>query len=156
VVVISPATYNSEIGRALCGEQLVITSEYMEWQNDLLLQKFRSRGNIFYDKSILFPDLPANDELSRLFGIVLGRIGCSREHSGSLNSCDFVVYREITCPIKHGFEEILDNVHKPSYVAPFLLTYSNLIGLLYKLCTRHGGDANSLEVLNTLSSKLQA
>ena len=156
MVVISPATYNSEIGRALCGEHLFITSEYMEWQNALLLQRFRSRGNIFYDKSILFPELPANDERSRLFGIVLGRLGCNREHIGSLNSYDFVVYHDIICPVKHGFEEILDNIHKPSYVAPYLLTYSNIVGLLYKLCSRHGGDTNSIEALNTLSTKLQA
>lgn len=153
--MISTATYNSEIGRALCGEHLLITSEYMEWQTGLLLQIVRNRGNVFYDKTILFPELPANDERSRLLGLILGRLGCIREHSGSLNSHDFVVYHDIACPIKHGFEEILDNIHKPSYVAPYLLTYKELLGILYKLCSRHGGDTYSLQVLNTLRTKLQ-
>ena len=127
-----------------------ITEEYFDWQLSKFHEYRRIRGNVFYDRSVLFLDLPSKSPEAQILGELLGYFGSLRLHSGDLNSANFVVKNTFDLPLIEGFEELWANFHKPSYQPPTLLTLSELISQMESLFRRGMTNGYALERLNKL------
>jgi hypothetical protein len=148
--MITSTGFNSEIGLTLCGPDRCITEEYYEWQFNLFEERFHQINNVFYNKEFLFTSLDKNGRASQIVGILLGRLGATRHHEGGINSFSYVIMSEINFPTKVGFEPILDNMHKPSYIAPTILTMDVFLAALHTLFSRSGGDQYALNLIREL------
>ena len=127
-----------------------LTQAYYNWQLSNILNYRDTRGNIFYDKSVLLQDIEKLSKEGQIIVELLGYLGSERHHSTKLNSVDFVICRSFDFPVSVGFEDIWKNFHKPSYVPPTLLTRADFINQLEFLFSRGGGNSYALARLNDL------
>jgi hypothetical protein len=131
-----------------------LTQAYYDWQLSNLLNYRDTRGNIFYDKSVLLQDIEKLSKEGQIIGELLGYLGSERHHSAKLNSVDFVISRSFDFPITDGYEDLWRNFHKPSYVPPTLLTYADFINQLEYLFKRGDGNTYALTRLSVLKELL--
>ncbi len=131
-----------------------ITEEYFDWQLSKFHEYRRIRGNVFYDRSVLFLDLPSKSPEAQILGELLGYLGSTRVHSGDLNSANFVVKHTFDFPLIQGFDGLWMNFHKPSYEPPTILTLGELITQIESLFRRGMTTGYTLDRLNELKMLL--